>query len=98
MLRTCKDIAGLTVTSFGTVRKETSEALRTDLFTLFAELKCWYGSTYVTFITLGVEARNTLVETLAKTNLQTLRQSLTEHLVLTITLSTRLESHLSTTR
>ena len=38
-LRTCEDIAGLTV-SVGTGIKETVEALRTDLLTFFVALKC----------------------------------------------------------
>ena len=48
-LRTCKDIAWLTVESVGAWIKETAEVLRTDLLTLFVELKCWYGSKIVTF-------------------------------------------------
>ena len=36
------------------------------------------------FTTAGGEACNTLVETLAKIDLQTLRQTLTEHLLLII--------------
>ena len=48
-LRIYKEIAWLTVKSVGTWRKETAEVLRTDFLTLFAELKCWYASTTVTF-------------------------------------------------
>ena len=38
-LRTCEDIAGLTV-SVGAGIKETVEPLRTDLLTFFVALKC----------------------------------------------------------
>ena len=38
-LRTCEDIAGLTV-RVGAGIKETPEALRTDLLKFFVELKC----------------------------------------------------------
>ena len=71
-LQACEDIVGLTV-SVGAGIKETAEALRTDLLTLFVELKCWYGAvTIVTFTTSGGEAWNTLGKTLTKTDLQTL--------------------------
>ena len=38
-LRPCKDITGLIV-SVGAGIKETADTLRTDLLTLFVELKC----------------------------------------------------------
>ena len=81
-LCTCKDIAWLTVTGFGAGKKETAEVLITDLLTLFVELKCWYGSTIVTFTTSGVEAWKVLIERFAKIDLRTLQQTLTERLVL----------------
>ena len=84
-LRPCKDITGLIV-SVGAGIKETADTLRTDLLTLFVELKCWYGGAIVTFTTSGAGVWKTLVETLTKTDLRTLRQTLTEHLVLIFTL------------
>ena len=59
MLRTCKGIAGLTV-SAGAEIKETAKALRTDLIRYSVELKSWYGGTTVTFTTSGGEAWKTL--------------------------------------
>ena len=75
-LRPCKDITGLTV-SVGAGIKETAETLRTDLLTFFVELKCWYSSGIVTFTTSGAGVWKKLVETLIKTDLQTLQQTLT---------------------
>ena len=89
--------AGLTV-SVGAGIKETDEALRVDLVTHFVELNGLYGGAIVTFTTSGGEAWNTLVETLTKTDLRTLRQTLTKRLVLIITLLTKSKSHLYTTR
>ena len=54
------------------------------------------GGTIVTF--KGAEAWKTLAETLNKADLRTLRQTLTEHIVLIITLLTRSKSRLFTTR
>ena len=48
--------------------------------------------------TYGAGVLKTLVETLTKTDLRTLRKTLTEHLVLIFTLLTRSKSHLFTTR
>ena len=92
----CKDITGLTA-SVGAGIKETAETLRTDLLTFFVELKCWYDSGIVTFTTSGAGVWKKLVETLIKTDLQTLQQTLTEHLALIFTLLTRSKSHLFTT-
>ena len=39
ILQACEDIVGLTVSVCAGI-KETAEALRTDLLTLFVELKC----------------------------------------------------------
>ena len=71
-LRPCKDIIGLTV-SVGTGIKETAETLRTDLPTFFVELNCGHGGAIVTFTTSGAGVWKTLVETLTKTDLRTLR-------------------------
>ena len=84
-MRTGKDIAWLTVTSVGAGRNGTAEVLGTNLLTLFVELNCWYGSTILTFTTSGDETWNKLVERFAKIDLQTLRQTLTEHLLSIIT-------------
>ena len=92
---TCKDITGLTVTSFGGGRKETAEAIRTDLY---VELKCWYVGTIVTFTTLAGEAWNKLADKLAMTDLQTLRQTLTKRVVSTATLLPSSKSHHFTIR
>ena len=96
-MRKCKGITGLTE-SVSAGRKETIEALKTDLLTLFVMLKCWYVGAVMTFTTQWGEAWNMLIETLTKTDLWTLRQILTEHLVLIITLLTRWKSHLFTTQ
>ena len=48
----------------------------------------------MTYTTSGGEAWNTLVETLTKTDLRTLRQALSERLTLMITLLTKSKSHL----
>ena len=64
------------------MQEKKAEVLITDLLTLFVELKCWYGSTIMTFATLDGEAWNTLIQTLAKIDLRTLRQTLTELLIL----------------
>ena len=96
MLRPCKDIAGLTVSVGGQI-KETAKTLRTDLLTFFVELKCWYGGAIVSFTTLGFGVWKTWVETLTKTDFQTLWQTLTEHLVSIFTLLTRSKSHLFAT-
>lgn len=55
------------------------------MLTLFVELKCRYGGTAVTFTTSTGEVWNALVETLAKTDLRTLRQTITDRVPLTIT-------------
>ena len=88
----CKDITGLTVSVSAGI-KETAETLKTDLCTFFVELKCWYGGTIVKFTTSGAEVWKTLVETLTKTDLRSLRHTLTERLVLIFTLLTRAKSH-----
>ena len=80
-LKSSKDMTRLTV-GVGAGIKETAKTFRTDLLTFFVELKCWYGGTIVTFTTSGAEVWKTLVEILTKTDLRTLRQSLTERLVL----------------
>ena len=80
-LRPCKDITGLTV-SVGARIKATAETLRTGLLTFFIELKCRYGGAIVTFTTSGAGVWKTFVETLTKTDLRTLRQTLAERLVL----------------
>ena len=54
------------------------------------------GGTTVTF--KGAGAWKTLAETLNKADLRTLRQALTEHIVLIITLLTRSKTRLFTTR
>ena len=64
------------------MQEKKAEVLITDLLTLFVELKCWYGSTIMTFATSDGEAWNTLIQTLAKIDLRTLRQTLTELLIL----------------
>ena len=97
MLQPCKDITGLIV-SVGAGMKETAETIRTDLLTFFVELKSWYGSAIVTLTTSGAQVSKTLVETLTKTDLWTLRQTLTVHRVLIFTILTRSNSHLFTTR
>ena len=64
-LQTYKKIVELTVISDGESRKETAWALRTDLYPLCVELKCWFGGTIMTFRRSASEAWNTLVVTLA---------------------------------
>ena len=91
-LQPWKDIAGLTI-SVGAEIKETAETLKTDLLTFFVELKCWYGGAIVTFTASGVGVWKTLVETLTKTDLRTLRQTQIEHLVLIFALLTD-QSHI----
>ena len=84
-MRRYKDIAWLTATSVGAGRNGTAEVLGTNLLTLFVESNCWYGTAILTFTTSGGEAWNKLEETFAKIDLQTLWQTLTEHLLSIIT-------------
>ena len=87
MLRPCTGITRLTV-STGAGIKAAAETLRAYLLIFFVELRCWYGGAFVTFKISGAGVWKTLVETLTKTDLRTLRETLTEHLVLIFTLLT----------
>ena len=87
MLRPCTGITGLTV-STGAGIKAAAETLRAYLLIFSVELRCWYGGAFVTFKISGAGVWKTLVETLTKTDLRTLRETLTEHLVLIFTLLT----------
>ena len=101
-LWTCKGTIELFLTSLDAERTKTAETLKTDLLTFCVDVKSWYGGKIVIFATTAGAIWNTLVEILAKTELRTIFQTLTEPVVpkfyLQIILLTSSRSHHFTTQ